>query len=42
MKILIKNLKPRNYLVTLSIKRKAGKHQNKKFKRNKKKVRLDE
>ena len=30
MKIKIKTLKPRNYLVVLSIKRKAGKHKNKK------------
>lgn len=30
MKIKIKKLKPRNYLVVLSIKRKAGKHKNKK------------
>lgn len=30
MKIKIKKLKPRNYLVALSIKRKAGKHKNKK------------
>ena len=38
MKITIKKLKPRNYLVVLSIKRKAGKHKNKKFKRDKSKV----